>query len=98
MAIRATNTNLIGIEIGTFIYLRIIWNLFDNMESVFPPGFWKGMCHTMATEADKNMKELSMITGCVIPNFFSIFSLKHIFMLLKNSFSCTSTHGGGSYS
>ena len=35
---------------------------------------------------------------CVIPIFFIIFSSRHNCLLLGNIFSCTSNHGGRSYS
>ena len=63
-------TNLIGIEVWPFIYLRIIWNLFV----------------------------LSLITRCIIPNFFSNFSSSNPWFILVNSLYCTMNHEWGSSS
>ena len=91
MAIWPTKTNLVGVEIWHFIYIRIIRKPFVLPDS------GKGCVTQQQYNPIKNKNPLYMIMRCVIPDFFSIFSSIHTCLVLGNSFSCISTHEGISY-
>ena len=92
MAIWSTKTNLVGVYIWSFLYLRIIRKPFVLPDS------GKGCVTHQQQKLIKNNNSLSMITRCFIHNFLGRLSSSHPCLILGNSFSCTSTHGGGSSS
>ena len=92
MPIWATKANLLGVDIWQFFYLIIVQHLFVL------PDVGEGCAAQWKKKLKKNKNPLSLITYCVIPNFFSIFSSWHPCLLLGNSLSCTTTHEEGSSS
>ena len=83
MAIWATKTNTVGVEIWPFLYLILI------RYHISLPDDGEGCVTHFQKNPIKNKNPFSLITHCVIHNFFSSFLSRNTLLLLGNSVSCT---------